>query len=262
MITTAESEASKYIQLKNNLDMLGLHQMSQNLENHMDAVQEGSEGFTDALLGLTQVELKAKEANAIQACVKTANFPFLKTLDDFDFSWQPGINKQEIYGFKDLRFIENKENILFVGNPGVGKTHLSVAIGIEAAKNRKIAYFITCNDLILNLKKAMLENRLEARLKNYSKYKVLILDELGYLPMDDTAGKLFFQLIARRYERNSTIITTNKPFSEWGDIFGDPVIANAILDRLLHHSHVIKITGRSYRTKDYIDEENTKESYE
>lgn len=257
MIPTAESEASKYIQLKNNLEKLGMAQMSQHLENHIDAVQSGSEGFTDAMLGLTQLELKAKEANAVQACVHTANFPFLKTLDDFDFTWQPGINKQEIYGFKDLRFIDNKENILFVGNPGVGKTHLSVSIGIEAARNRKITYFITCNDLILNLKKAMLENRLEARLKNYAKYKVLILDELGYLPMDDLSGKLFFQLIARRYEKNSTIVTTNKPFSEWGEIFGDQVIANAILDRLLHHSHVIKITGRSYRTKDYIDEESS-----
>jgi DNA replication protein DnaC len=104
------------------------------------------------------------------------------------------------------------------------------------------------------LKRALLENRLDARLKQYAKYKVLILDELGYLPMDETASKLFFQLIAKRYERNSTIITTNKPVSEWAEIFGDPVLANAIVDRLLHHSHVIKITGRSYRTKNVISD--------
>ncbi len=150
--------------------------------------------------------------------------------------------------------MENKENILFIGNPGVGKTHLSVSIGIEAAMNRQITYFISCNDLIMNLKRALLENRLDARLKQYAKYKVLILDELGYLPMDDTASKLFFQLIAKRYERNSTIITTNKPVSEWAETFGDPVLANAIVDRLLHHSHVIKITGRSYRTKNVIND--------
>ena len=247
-----ENEAKKYIRLKENLNKLSLNQMEQHIDNHIEAVQSGEESFTEAMIGLTDLEIKAQESRAMQACVKTANFPFIKTMDEFDFSYQPGINKQQIYGFRDLRFLENKENILFIGNPGVGKTHLSVSIGIEAAMNRKITYFISCNDLILNLKKALLENRLEERLKNYAKYKVLILDEWGYLPMDDTSSKLFFQLIARRYEKNSTIITTNKPLSEWGETFGDPVIANAILDRLLHHSHIIKITGKSYRTKGLI----------
>ncbi len=248
------NEARKYITVKDNLEKLSLLQMALNIDGHIDAVQNGSESFTDAMLSLTDLELKAKEARAMQACVKTANFPFIKTLEDFDFSYQPCVNKQQLYGFRDLRFIENKENILFIGNPGVGKTHLSVSIGIEAAMNRQITYFISCNDLIMNLKRALLENRLDARLKQYAKYKVLILDELGYLPMDDIASKLFFQLIAKRYERNSTIITTNKPVSEWAEIFGDPVLANAIVDRLLHHSHVIKITGRSYRTKNVIND--------
>ena len=254
-----ENEAKKYIRLKENLNKLSLNQMEQHIDNHIEAVQSGGESFTEAMIGLTDLEIKAQESRAMQACVKTANFPFIKTMEEFDFSYQPGINKQQIYGFKDLRFLENKENILFIGNPGVGKTHLSVSIGIEAAMNRKITYFISCNDLILNLKKALLENRLEERLKNYAKYKVLILDELGYLPMDDTSSKLFFQLIARRYEKNSTIITTNKPLSEWGETFGDPVIANAILDRLLHHSHIIKITGKSYRTKGLTFDDETEE---
>lgn len=248
------SEAKKYISVKDNLEKLRLSQMALNIDTHIDAVQNGGESFTDAMLSLTNLEIKAQDARAMQACVKTANFPFIKTLEDFDFTFQPCINKQQIYGFRDLRFIENKENILFIGNPGVGKTHLSVSIGIEAATNRQITYFISCNDIIMNLKKALLENRLEARLKHYSKYKVLILDELGYLPMDETASKLFFQLIARRYERNSTIITTNKPVSEWAEIFGDPVLANAVVDRLLHHSHVIKIAGRSYRTKEIAND--------
>lgn len=246
------SEARKYIAVKENLEKLSLSQMALGIDGHIDAVQAGSESFTDAMLSLTDLEIKAKDARAMQACVKIANFPFIKTLEDYDFSYQPCVNKRQIYGFRDLRFIENKENILFIGNPGVGKTHLSVSIGIEAARNRQITYFVSCNDLVMNLKRALLENRLEARLKQYAKYKVLILDELGYLPMDDTASKLFFQLIARRYEKNSTIITTNKPVSEWGETFGDPVLANAIVDRLLHHSHVIKITGRSYRTKDIM----------
>ena len=141
-----------------------------------------------------------------------------------------------------------------MGSPGVGKTHLATSIGIETASNRKLTYFIHCNDLILQLKRAHLENRLEQKLKFFTKYKLLIIDELGFIPLDDEASKLLFQLISRRYEKVSTIITTNKQLSQWGEVFGDNVLANAILDRLLHHSHVISITGRSYRTKDILED--------
>ena len=131
--------------------------------------------------------------------------------------------------------LRKKENIIFIGSPGVGKTHLATSIGIEAASMRTSTYFIGCNDLVLQLKKAHIENRLEQRLKFFSKYKLLIIDEVGFLPLDTESSNLLFQLIARRYEKNSTIITTNKSLSRWGEVFGDPVIANAILDRLLHH---------------------------
>ena len=131
----------------------------------------------------------------------------------------------------------------------MGKTHLATALGIEAASKRQLTYFISCHDLIQNLKKAYEENRLEARLKHYNKYRVLIIDEIGYLPVDKLGANLFFQLITKRYEHTSTIITTNQPFSKWGEVFSDVVLANAILDRLLHHSHVVKIIGPSYRTK-------------
>ncbi len=127
------------------------------------------------------------------------------------------------------------------------------SIGIEAAKKRNITYFITCHDLIQSLKKAYEENRLEQRLKHFCKYKLLIIDEIGYLPVDKTGANLFFQLITKRYEKHSTIITTNQPFSKWGEVFADSMLANAILDRLLHHAHVIKMVGPSYRTKDYYD---------
>ena len=199
---------------------------------------------------LTNLEIQAREDRATHACVRVANFPYRKELKDFDFSFNPKINKEKILDFKHLRFIENKENILFLDVPGVGKTHLATSIGIEAAKNRKITYFINCHNLILQLKRAKLENRLETRLKFFSKYKVLIIDEVGYLPIDKEGANLLFQLINKRYENSSTIITTNKPFSEWGEVFGDSVLASAILDRLLHHSHVINIVGSSYRLKD------------
>ena len=206
--------------------------------------------YIESLYELTNLEIQAREDRATHACVRVANFPYRKELKDFDFSFNPKINKEKILDFKHLRFIENKENILFLGVPGVGKTHLATSIGIEAAKNRKITYFINCHDLILQLKRAKLENRLETRLKFFSKYKVLIIDEVGYLPIDKEGANLLFQLINKRYENSSTIITTNKPFSEWGEVFGDSVLASAILDRLLHHSHVINIVGSSYRLKD------------
>lgn len=144
---------------------------------------------------------------------------------------------------------------MFLGPSGVGKAHLATAIGVTAAKKRYSTYFIKCHDLIMQLKKAKLENRLEARLKHFFKYKLLIIDELGYLPIEKDDAKLFFQLIDKRYEKRSTIITTNINFNSWDDVFFDPVIANAILDRVLHHAHVVNITGKSYRLKKYTDQE-------
>ena len=152
-----------------------------------------------------------------------------------------------------MRYIEKKENILFIGSPGVGKTHLATSIGIVAAKNRISTYFINCNDLIENLKKAKSENRFANRLNHYARYKLLIIDEVGFLPIDSEGANMLFQLINKRYEKNYTIITSNKPFGKWHEIFGDITLANAILDRLLHHSHIININGKSYRLKDKID---------
>lgn len=177
-------------------------------------VNLSEKSVVDALYELSELEIRAKKDRAVNACVKVANFPFIKTLDDFDFDFQPTINKQQLLDLTTLRFIENTENILFVGTSGVGKTHLATSIGIECAKNRYSTYFITFQDLIMQLKKALLENRLEARLKHFSKYKILIIDEIGYLPIDLDASNLFFQLIARRYEKHCTIITTNSNFSK------------------------------------------------
>lgn len=241
---------TNYTRLLSNLEELQLNRIKDNLDEHIGRINNKELDYIESLHELTNLEIQAREDRATHACVRVANFPYRKELKDFDFSFNPKINKEKILDFKHLRFIENKENILFLGVPGVGKTHLATSIGIEAAKNRKITYFINCHDLILQLKRAKLENRLETRLKFFSKYKVLVIDEVGYLPIDKEGANLLFQLVNKRYENSSTIITTNKPFSEWGEVFGDSVLASAILDRLLHHSHVINIVGSSYRLKD------------
>lgn len=244
---------NNYAKLINNLETLKLEKIKQNLDSYIELINNNNKDIVDALYELTNLEIDLMNEKAILGCVRTAGFPFVKTFEDFEFSFQPTINKQQILDFKNLRFIENKENIIFVGSPGVGKTHLAISIGIESAKNRDSTYFINCNDLIANLKKANMENRLINRLNHYAKYKVLIIDEVGFLPIDSDGANMLFQLINKRYENHSTIITTNKPFGKWHEIFGDVTLANAILDRLLHHSHIINVNGNSYRLKDKLE---------
>jgi DNA replication protein DnaC len=249
-----EEKMINYNKLINNLETLKLDKMQSYLPNYLDSIKEKDISIVDILYKLTEEEIKYRDERASRIQVTVAGFPFEKEMKDFDFSYQPGVNKQQLLELESLRFLENKENILFVGSSGVGKTHLAVSIGIAAAKRRYMTYFISCHDLIMQLKKAHSENRLEQRLKQFCKYKLLIIDEIGYLPVDRDGANLFFQLIAKRYEETSTIITTNQPFSKWGEVFSDNTLANAILDRLLHHSSVIKITGPSYRLKDKLEE--------
>lgn len=247
---------SAYIQLTKNLDYLKLKQMNLHLDEIIDFITVNNLSFVDGLTKLTSYEIDFKETNMIRSMVKVGAFPHQKELKDFDFSFQVSINKQQILDFESLRFLETQENIVFLGPSGVGKTHLAVSIGIAAAKKRYSTYFIKCHDLIQQLKKAKLENRLDDRLKHFGKYRVLIIDELGYLPIDKEDSKLFFQLVDMRYEKKSTILTTNINFNNWDDVFFDPVIANAILDRVLHHAHVVNITGKSYRLKEYIQSDD------
>lgn len=241
-----------YNEVINNLQKLKLEKMSLCLSEYLDEVNKKNISFLEALYTLTNKEIAFKEERASEFNIKLAGFPFIRTLDEFDFDFQPSVNKAEIMDLATLRFIEEKKNILLVGSSGVGKTHIATAVGIEAAKKRVSTYFIGCHDLITRLSIAHQENRLKDALKTFNKYKLLIIDEIGYLPVDKNGVNLLFQLIAKRYEKSSTIITTNQPFSKWGELFSDNTLANAILDRLLHHSYVFNITGDSYRIKDMV----------
>lgn len=219
--------------LMNNLEELNLRRFKENLDTYLDMIAGGTKTALDSLYELTEMEMEFRKEQAITGCVKVANFPYLKEINEFDFSFQPSLDKTKIMDLMTLRFLEKSENIIFCGTPGVGKTNLAVAIGIEAAKHRQCVYFITFQDLISQLKKASTENRLETRIKFFCRYKLLIIDELGYQKMDVDSANLFFNLIAKRYEKLSTIITTNSPFSKWSDIFQEPVLTNALLDTLI-----------------------------
>ena len=247
--------------LLNNLEKLKLDKIRDYYPNYVDTATKNKKTLTEALLELTNKEIEYRDERTSQIQVTVSAFPYKKELSDFDFDYQPSVNKQEIMELNNLGFLEKHDNILFVGPSGVGKTHLATALGITAAKKRYSVYFISCHDLITQLNKAHFENKLEQRLKHFCRYELLIIDEIGYLPVDKQGANLFFQLITKRYEKHSTIITTNQTFNKWGEVFSDNTLANAILDRLLHHSTVINIKGNSYRIKDKL-EHLTENEYE
>lgn len=250
------TSTTSYHQLVRNLEYLKLKQMVAHLNEVVDSSIHNQMSFMDALVKLSNYEIDVREQNMIHAMVKVGAFPHRKELDDFDYAFQPSVNKQQMLDFASLRFIEGNENIVFLCPSGVGKTHLATSIGIAAAKKRTSTYFIKCHDLIQNLKRAMLENRLESRLKHYTSYKLLIIDEIGYLPIEPEDAKLFFQLIDMRYEKRSTIFTTNVNFRAWDEVFREPKLANAILDRILHHATVVTIVGESYRLKNHLAQDD------
>ena len=245
-------------ELNKRLEILQLDRIKEILPDYIHKNNKNIPPISETLNYLLKEEIDYKDSRAAEGIIKAANFPFRKTLENYDFSYQPSVNENQIRELSNLSFIERQENIIFIGNPGVGKTHLAVSLGIEAAKHRNSVYFITCHNLMLKLNKAQKENRLDKQLQHLAQYKVLIIDEIGYLPVDHQGSNLFFQLIAKRYMNKSTIVTTNMPFSRWGEVFSDNTLASAVLDRLLHYSHIIRITGNSYRIKDKIVETDSR----
>lgn len=229
---------------------LGLKAIEARLENLLEQASKKEPSYADFLQDLLNCEVDARRTRYLRARLQLAHLPFLKTFDQFDFTFQPSIDERQIRELRSLRFIHEASNVILLGPPGVGKTHLSVALAEAAIQSGFGAYFMTAHDLVNDLGRAYREGRLDRRMRIYLAPKVLIIDEMGYLPLDDLGATIFFQLISARYERGSIILTSNKSYGDWGSIFGDPIIATAILDRLLHHSTTINIRGESYRLKD------------
>lgn len=207
--------------------------------------------FADFAEALLQAQSDASDARAAETIQRLAGFPVRKTLTEFDYSFQPSVNKKQVSELSSCAFVERAENVVLLGPPGVGKTHLAIALGAEAAKRRMQVKFTTAARLVASLSEARTAGTFSRRLQSFVRPRLLIIDEVGFLPLDAGEASLLFEVVCRRYERSSIVLTSNKSYGEWGEVFsGDAVIATAILDRLLHHSTTISIKGESYRLKD------------
>jgi DNA replication protein DnaC len=238
--------------LKGQLGKLGLHCMAAHCEAEADRAARDESPYTTYLGRLVELELADKADRSINARIARARFPALRTLEDFEFSYQPGLAATRVRELANLAFLDRATNLLFIGGPGVGKTHLAIGLALKACAARRGVLFTYAPDLLDQLVAAEVSHTLGKLLDQLRRLDLLVVDELGYLPMDGRRANLFFQLVAARYTRGSLLVTSNVAFDGWGKLFGDEVIAAAILDRLLHHSEIFAINGPSYRLKDKL----------
>ncbi len=223
------------------------------LDHVVRRLERGEASALEAIDTLLAEELTLRESRRIKTALMMARLSIIKTLTGFDFTFQPSLDRERILTLAELQFIDRNEVVHLLGPPGTGKSHLAVALGIEAVKAGRSVYFTTLADIVGSLAKAEREGLLRERIRWFCRASLLIVDEIGYLPVVQGGGNLFFQLVNARYERGAMILTSNRGFAEWGEVFGDPVVATALLDRLLHHAVVIQIEGSSYRLRQHAD---------
>jgi DNA replication protein DnaC len=242
--------------IQSSLSRLKLSRMVEILGQVIKTSEEEGKSYLSFLEELLEEEVACKEQRRVETALKISGLPFIKSIDEFDFTFQPKLNRQKVMSLFDLTFIREKGNVIFLGPPGVGKTHLAVSLALKACQAGMSIYFTNMEDLIKKLKKDHKAGR-PGRGRSYHKSALVVVDEVGYTPVDREECNLFFRFIANRYEKASTIITSNKAFSDWTELFHDPIIVTAFLDRLLHHSVIINIRGSSYRLRGKVGEEKS-----
>jgi len=237
--------------IRHHLVSLRMPRALEALDTVVQQLERGQIGAIEAIDTLLAEEFTVREGRRIKAALQMARLATIKTITGFDFSFQPSLDRNRIMALAALDFIDRHEVVHLIGQSGTGKSHLAVALGVEAVRAGRSVYFSPLADILDSLAKAEREGRLRERIRYLCRSQLLIIDEIGYLAVGSAAGNLFFQLVNARYERGAMILTSNRGFSEWGEVFGDPVVATALLDRLLHHAVVVQIEGSSYRMRQH-----------